>query len=161
RPFRAASQTGVARVAPRGRAYPWSSSRQPKTKPSAGFWCYAGSFPLSAKPDIDIRRTANVAAAPIHRPVAGHIDDRRSRQASGRQPGTVGRLLPRRTSTEIHAKSSETTGEARAYTTAGSLLKQPDKHKLASACPVVSANTKMLWSACRKIGCTSYLFVRR
>ena len=127
-----AEQADAARVARRHRAYRWSSSRRPRTKPSTAFSCYVGLSPLSAKPGGDTRHTANVWVS-VHRHAGSRIADTRSHPASGRRPNTVGRLLRWQTSIGIRAKSWETAPEAFPYTTASGLLKQPDKQKLASA----------------------------
>src|SRR5436309_602195 len=63
---------------------------------------------------------------------AVRIEDKRSHRASDRQPSTAGKLPLWRTSPEIPVRSSEMPDEARAYTTARGLLRQPDKQKLAN-----------------------------
>src|SRR5439155_17100354 len=125
-------QADVARAGRRGRAYPSSSGRRPRTKPSAEFSCYAGSFRPSAKLDADNRRTANAAVVPTRMLAVVRIVDKRSHRASDTPPNIPGTLHRSRTSSGIRAMSSETAGETRAHTTGRCLLKQPYKQKLAS-----------------------------
>src|SRR5439155_940234 len=127
-------QADVARAGRRGRAYPSSSGRRPRTKPSTEFSCYAGSFRPSAKLDADNRRTANAAVAPTRMLAFVRIVDKRSHRASDRQPSTAGTLHRWRTSSGTRARSSETAGETSAHTTGRGLLKQPYKQKPASWC---------------------------
>src|SRR2546427_165843 len=72
----------------------------------------------SAKPDADMKHTANVSVSPTHKPGGVRTDDTRSHQANDSQPNTVGRPLRWRTSSEIRAESLERAGAPRSNTTA-------------------------------------------
>jgi hypothetical protein len=124
-------RVGVATEAPRCHVYLWSSSKPTKTNPSAGFSCYAESFPRSPKPDTD---TGYIAFAqppsiPLHRLFGCHSVGRQIPLATGKLPNISGNTLHRQTALGIRADSWERSGVARFYTTACVLLKQPDKQK--------------------------------
>ena len=125
-------RAGAAKVAPRYRAYRWSSGTPPRTKLSAGALCCEGLCPPSAIPGADSERTASVPARSIREHSGSRTVDTQNRRANGRQPDKLGTPLRWRTVTGIRAGSSEMLGEARPYATSCGLLKQPDKQKTPS-----------------------------
>ena len=127
-----ADQAGAAKEVPRSRAYRWSSSRQPKTRPSAASLCYGGWSARSPKFGAGNRHIASVSVSPIHKHSGSRIEDTQNHPASGRQPSIFDKPLRWRTVTEIRTRFSETSGEPPHYTTPGGLLKQPDKQKITS-----------------------------
>ena len=127
-----ADQADAVKEAPRCRAYRWSSSRQPKTRPSAASLCYGGLSARSPKFGAGNRHIASVSVSPIHSHSGFRIADRQNRPASGRRPSIFDKPLQSRTATEIHPRFLETSGEPPHYTTPWGLLKQPDKQKIAS-----------------------------
>ena len=120
----------AAIVAPRRRAYRWSSGTLPRTKRSRAFSYYAGWYRPSAKPGADIGNIANAEASPVHRRVGSRNAGIRNRPANGTQPSTLGKPLRSRTSTGIPSRSWERAAAAPQYTTACGLLKQPYKQEL-------------------------------
>src|SRR5712671_443496 len=128
-----ADQAGAAKEAPRSRVYRWSSGRQPKTRPSAASLCYEKWSVRSPKFAADNRHIASGSVSPIHKHSGSRIEDTQNHPASGWRPSTFDKPLRWRSATEIRARFWETSGEPPDYTTPWGLLKQPDKHKLASA----------------------------
>src|SRR5712691_5621471 len=95
---------------------------------SAASSCCGESCPPSAKPDTGRRHTASGVGPSCDSLADGRSEDTRPRPASDTLPSTPGRLPRWRIDAETQANSSETQDAARAYTTYGALLKQPDKH---------------------------------
>src|SRR5882762_2675460 len=138
-----ADQAGAAKEAPRSRVYRWSSGRQPKTRPSAASLCYEKWSVRSPKFAADNRHIASGSVSPIHKHSGSRIEDTQNHPASGWRPSTFDKPLRWRSATEIRARFWETSGEPPDYTTPWGLLKQPDKHELASAA-VRSPQTALL-----------------
>src|SRR5260370_23676734 len=148
-----ADQTGAAKEAPRSRAYRWSSSRQPKTRPSAASLCYGGWSARSPKFGAGNRHIASVSVSPIHKHSGFRIEDTQNHPASGRRPNIFDKPLRWRTVTEIRARFSETSGEPPHYTSPWGLLKQPDKQELASV--VSNSPGLVFFRSVPQSGCSS------
>ena len=127
-----ADQAGAAKQAPRPRVHRWSSSRQPKTRPSAASSFYEGLSARSPKFGAGNRHIASDSVSAIHKRHGFRIEDIQNHPASGRPPSIFDKPLRWRTATEIRAKFLETSGESPHYTTPWGLLKQPDKLQPAS-----------------------------
>ena len=150
-----ADQAGAAKEAPRPRAYRWSSSRPPKTRPSAASLCYEGLSAQSPKFGAGNRHIANGSVSAIHKPHGLRIEDIQNHPASGRRPSIFDKPLRWRTATEIRAKFLETSGESPHYTTPWGLLKQPDKQELTrsiseiAGCARSHLKYRLIWLAGR------------
>ena len=91
RRFRSATGRADAAVAaPTHLVYQLSSGTQPKTKPSAGSSYCGAPFPTSTRPGVDTPRTATVVSARECRPADAHTEDKGTRRANDKQPGTSG-----------------------------------------------------------------------
>jgi hypothetical protein len=87
---------------------------------------------MSGKPDADTQNIASVSDWPTDRRADFHTGGKGNHRATGRPPNTVGSTPRLQIQLDTAGELQETAGVASPYTTAGSLLKQPDKHKNSS-----------------------------
>jgi hypothetical protein len=85
---------------------------------------------MSGKPDADTQNIASASDWPMDRLAHFHTGGKGNHRATGRPPDTAGSTPRQQTQLETAGELTETAGVASPYTTAGGLLKQPDKHKL-------------------------------
>jgi hypothetical protein len=114
------------------RACRWSSDRRPETNGSTEFWCHEEPSRQLARRDDGSRYTAAVVDSIIRTLADVHIGHKRSRRASDRPPGTLGRLLRWRSRFETAVVSSEMPVLTPLHAIHWGMLSQPDKQKSTS-----------------------------